>query len=256
MSESVRKSIKKIAFEEPKGVHIKAFVIYLLILGVISYLGEYFLFNNGLIMLFSFIISLPLYLNLIKICLDSSRDVLVGVGDLFKFKKYSFKFSLYYGFIILLVYLLDLIMGFIPMGSIISFVIFLCVFPVIVISPFVFLDDTDILFLDFIRFSFKLVSKKTILFYGLLFSFALWFVLGLLSLGVLYIWLIPYILISMAYLYLYLNKEKDFKKEKILSDKVIVVLAILFIVFLNILSFKLYPNDLSDFKKDMEIVNK
>ena len=54
MSENIIKPIKRISFEEPKGVHIKALVIYLLILSLLSYFLILFVNDNNLIVLFSF----------------------------------------------------------------------------------------------------------------------------------------------------------------------------------------------------------
>ena len=111
MDKNIRKSVKKIAFEEPKGVHVKAFVIYFLILSFISFIGMDFINDSNLVVLLSFIVTMPLYLNFVKICLDSSRDILIDTGQLFEIKKYSFKFSLYYTLVLLVFYLFNVILG-------------------------------------------------------------------------------------------------------------------------------------------------
>ncbi|MBR2833951.1 MAG: hypothetical protein IKE75_06005 [Bacilli bacterium] len=255
MSESVRKSIKRIAFEEPKGEHIKAFILYLLVLSMLSYVGIYFIKDSNLVVLFAFIISLPLYLNFMKLCLDASRDELIGFGSLFQIRKYSFKFSLYYGLIVLIFYLLNIIINLIPMGFVLCTVIFVYIFPILIMLPFVFLDNVNQSFKDLIINSFTLVNKTRILFYGLLCSFVIWFFLGFLTLGVLYIWLIPYMFISASYLYLFLKKEKSFKTKKSLSNIIIIILVLLLIVCLNILSFKIYPNNFDNFKENLNITN-
>lgn len=251
---SIRKSIKKISFEEPKGVHIKAFVGYLFILSFISYIGIYFINDNNLIVLFSFLLTLPLYLNLIRLCLDAGRDKLIDFWDLFKIKKYSFKFTLYYSLFILIFYLLNIVIGLIPIfGFIINTVIFVYLFPIFIIMPFVFLDDVNISIKELINKSLGLMNKKRVLFYGLLFSFTLWFILGFVTLGILYLWLIPYIFISMAYLYLSLKEEKSFKEEKSLSNNIIILLFLLFIVITDVISFKIYPENFSSFKEYINI---
>ncbi len=254
MDKNIRRSIKKISFEEPKGVHIKALAIYLLILSCISYIIMNFITNNKLIVLAAFIITMPLYLNLIKICLDCSRDVLIDSKDLFKIKKYSFKFTIYYTIIILIFYILNIIFNLIGfLGIILNIITTIYILPVLILMPFIFLDNPNISFKNFVTEPIKLIKKNLLTFYGLLCSFTIWFLLSFLTLGILYLWLIPYIMISMAYLYLNLKKEKTYKKEKALSNSVIVILFILFIIITNIISFKIYPDSFTDFKENFNL---
>ncbi|MBR3362863.1 MAG: hypothetical protein IKG40_02940 [Bacilli bacterium] len=255
MSENIIKPIKRISFEEPKGVHIKALVIYLLILSLLSYFLILFVNDNNLIVLLSFIITIPLYLNFIKICLDSSRDVLIDVKDLFEIKKYSFRFFLYYTPIILMFYVLSIIFNYIGVfGLLLSAIITIYLLPIIIMMPFIFLDNTNISFKSFLMGSIQIMKNKRIVFYGILCSFILWFLLGFLTLGILYLWLIPYIMICMSYFYLSLKKEKVFKKEKSLSDWSWIILFFLFIIVINIISFKIYPDSFNDFKENTSIM--
>ena len=60
-------------------------------------------------------------------------------------------------------------------------------------------------------------------------------------------------MISMAYLYLNLKKEKTYKKEKALSNSVIVILFMLFIIITNIISFKVNPDSFTDFKENFNL---
>ena len=119
--------------------------------------------------------------------------------------------------------------------------------------PFIFLDNTNISMKEFISKSLKLVTKKRILFYSLIFSFTIWFILGFITLGILYLWLIPYIFISIAYLYLNLKEEKTFKEEKALSNNIIIIMFLLFVITTNVISFIIYPENFNDFKKYINI---
>lgn len=254
MNENTRKQIKKISLEEPKDVHIKSLVIYLLILSLISYVLMSYIHDNNLIVLLSFIITIPLYLNLIKLCLDSSRDILIDIKNLFKIKKNSFKFLLYYTPVIIIFYSLNIIFN--PLGIIgliLNIITTIYLLPVIIIMPFTFLDNPNTSLKNFIIEPLKIIKKNKIAFYGLLCSFTFWFLLGLLTLGILYLWLIPYIMICISYFYLSLKKEKTFKKEKSLSNSTIIILFLLFIIIINIISFKIYPDSFNDFKENINI---
>ena len=255
---SIRKTIKRKAFEEPKGTLAKA-LLFLFIIGALLnytliYLFKYFSINNNLINVLTIILLSPLFLNYINMFLKNSRDELISVKDLFSFKKYSLKFIYCYGLIILILYLINLVLDLIPvLGFILNVVLFIILFPAFLMIPYVFLEKEKTTFEQIVRISFRLVKHQRILFYGILLSFMPWFILGLFTLGILYIWLIPYILITVTYLYQYLRKNSSFKKENSLSNKIIIILFIISLVLLDIISFIVYPNSLDNFKNNLGI---
>jgi len=263
-NENPRKSIKQLALEEPKGVLIKTLVFLLLITSLINYAVVYLLKNigyqmdiniyNDLITIFTFILISPLFLNFIKILINNSKDELIDFKTLFKIKKYSFKFLLFFTIIILGYYLITLIFSLIPLvGFIINTILLIIFIPSFIIMPYVFLENTNIKLKELIEKSFKIVSGNRIIFYGTIFSFIPWFIIGLFTLCILYLWLIPYIYITITYLYLYLKDEKEFKNVKSLSNGFIIIVTILSIIILNIISFIVYPNSFNDFKDSLRI---
>ena len=260
--ESIRKSLKKLAFEDPKGTLIKAFIIFMLISSIIYYgvitIGNIYKLDinatlyGGLLLLIFLVLICPLILNLTNMFLKNSQDELISVSDLFKFKKNIFKFTGYYTLIFLIYFLARFILNYIPVaGFIISLVLEIVLFPIFLIVPFAFLDNEDDSFIELIKKTIKLLKNHMIEFYGLLLSFILWFTLGFFTLGLLYIWLIPYMLISFSYFYQYIKGKKEFQKQKSLSNISIILITILSVATLDVITFINNPSSFDNFKEQI-----
>ena len=245
---SIRKTIKEKSFEEPKAIFAKSLLFLLLTTSLINFLivciARTFGYNmnsylyNNLITLITIIISSPLYLNYVKMFLKNSHDDLVFFTYLFQIKKYSFKF-LWYTFIIssicfLITYFLNLVPVF---GLIINIVLSIIIVPALFFIPYIFLENTKISLIELIKESFKLVRKKRTIFYALFCSFTPWIILGIITLGILFFYIIPYMYIAFTYLYLYFKDEIKFPKKKILSNEGIILLFILGILIINVILF-------------------
>ena len=109
----------------------------------------------------------------------------------------------------------------------------------------VFLDN-DIDIKDSFIESWKLLKGNRMKFYGFLFSFIPWFILGAITLGLLYFWIVPYVMISFTYLYIEIKKP-EFKKEERLSDLGVVLITIIVFVLFLISSFVNIPQSFNNF---------
>jgi len=97
----------------------------------------------------------------------------------------------------------------------------------------------DISMTDMFHKSMNLVNGHRVEYYGLMFSFIGWMLLASVTLGLLYIWLIPYMIISMSNWYLALNGETNYiEGESGMSNvAIIVVTGVGYLAFVFILIF-------------------
>ena len=63
------------------------------------------------------------------------------------------------------------------------------------------------------------------------------FILGIFTFGFLYLWIIPYLFISLTYLYLSFKGEKKFKKVDGLSNKMVIIVFTLIVLFSSMVTF-------------------
>ena len=254
---NIRKNLKNMSIEEPKGTLAKAFITLVFITCLINY-GLICLANvvnisidvyGNVITLLTFIIVVPLYLNLVRMFLDNGYDKLISFSDLFKFKKYTFKFWLFFIIISLSYFILVTILNYIPFIGFIAYIVLsVILIPVFWIMPYIFLDNPKIPLENLVTKSFKMLKHHRIDFYGLLLSFTGWFILGMLTLGILYIWLVPYVYITGTNLYLYLKEDKKIIKKEALTNKMVIILFVLGFILLNIISFVNVPDSFENFK--------
>ena len=236
---SCRKTIKKIAFEDPKGTLAWAVLILFVIMGFLSsalrlalgHLGYDFdvtLINSLLTVLLMVAIA-PLTLGLMNMFLKNSRDDIYTLSDLFGQIKKSPKYLLVFGLLMLGYTLIQWLIGLIPLvGPIINIVLFILFMPVYFIFPLVYLEHSNLNLKETIIKAFDIVSGRRIQFYAMLCSFAGWLLLGIITLGLLFIWVIPYLYIALTYLYLYsVAHEKEFDRPKSLGDGWLIIITIL-----------------------------
>ena len=252
INNNCRKSIKNKAFEEPKGTLAKALLCVLVIFTLFYYLFAYIFMSlnyqnlSSLILLLSVICVFPLIINYINLFMLNSKDEMFEFKDLFKNPSRAFK-GAFLLLILLTIYLIGkLIFSYIPfIGYFLYLVFTIILMPLFIITPMVFLDN-DIDIKDSFIESWKLLKGNRMKFYGFLFSFIPWFILGAITLGLLYFWIVPYVMISFTYLYIEIKKP-EFKKEERLSDLGVVLITIIVFVLFLISSFVNIPQSFNNF---------
>ena len=260
-----RKSIKKLAFEDPKGTLIKGllFMIFLsalisyvlIIIGKVLHISLETILYDDLISLITIIFISPFILNYTKMLLMNCNDEIYDMKDLFIFNKKSFKFLWYYGVVSIIYIFITYLLGlFSIFGLILSFVLMIFLLPVFFVMPYIFLED-DYSFKDFILKSFKIVKKKRVEFYAMIISFTSWFILGIFTLGLLYLWVVPYLYISLTYLYLNFKGEKKIKKENGISNRFVIIIFVLVILFGSAFTFINVKGSFESFKNVFGIYN-
>ena len=66
---------------------------------------------------------------------------------------------------------------------------------------FIYYDNPEMKIIDIIKQSYNLMDGRKLELFIMLFSFMGWFILGIFTLGILYLWLVPYVLVTMASYY-------------------------------------------------------
>ncbi len=255
-----RKALKKSAKSKPKGalcgmvgvqigVSIVLFLIMFLSIAFSVANGD---LNAGSVLAFSgliilcvllyFIFSMVISVGMMKASLFISRDESVTFGSAFKgmFKDFNCSLKAIGG---MLLYSIGTgILSCVPIvGTIAALILQVYILPVMVCFVYMALDFKckDMSMSDMFRRAMELVNGHRVEFYGLMFSFIGWMLLAFLTLGLLYIWLIPYIMLAMANWYLALNGEVNYAEgEKGLSNiAVIAVTAVGYFVFIFIIVF-------------------
>ena len=119
---------------------------------------------------------------------------------------------------------------------------FIFVYPILNILMFSYIDknNRNKNLIEHISYSFNFTKENIIKFYALHLSFIFWHLLSILTLGILYIWVLPYIAIAQINLYKQWNKEELFiSDQKEIQDKNIVWISLLIfsVVIIALLSF-------------------
>lgn len=232
---SIRKALKKDAILKDKKTIVITTLIIFSILCFSSFELNYLYSKNYIFEAFSpletfleFIISIfcniVLAFGITSGALDISRGKTVSFTDLIvkPFKRFK-NVALYYVLFILIFALFFLLM-IIPGINILILLVSIFVIPIGVIYfyptldmlIYIIMDDEkkELPFLDALKQANNLVKGHRTEYYGMLFSFIGWFLLGILTLGILYIWLIPYTRISMANMYRRWIKEAEFESDE------------------------------------------
>ena len=92
---------------------------------------------------------------------------------------------------------------------------------------------------DLVKKGMEIIKNHRIEFYGLILSFAGWFILSIFTAGLLMIWLMPYMNVSLANLYRRLTKETKFEdsSEGLSNGAIIGITAILYVLLESPQSF-------------------
>jgi len=238
--ENIRKAIKIEAKNKPKKSLALSFLI-LIIISILITATTYFIisligYGYNIKVVNDFIIGIiltlisPLILSFSKITIDTCKNKKTNFKDIFKGYKET-KFIKTFGILILSLIFIMWLLGLIPgVGIFINLVILILYMPVFIMLPFVYLEYKDLQIQEIIFKTVSTVSEHRIMIYGLLISFIFWIILSLLTFGILFFYIIPYMYLSIAYLYLNITHEKEFKKEKAIGDGNVILIFIIVII--------------------------
>jgi len=257
----VRKALKMSAKSKPKGLlcgmvglqialTVVLFFVIFLSIGVTVFNGGFnagsFLAVSGLVFLIVmvyFIVSIFISIGMMKSSLAISRDESVTFGGAIKgiFQDFNCSLKALCGIIL---YSIGIgLLSFVPfIGGIIALILQVYILPVIVIFIYMALDAKykDMSMGDLFRKSMDLANGHRVEFYGLMFSFIGWMLLGVVTFGLIYIWLMPYMMLAMANWYRFLIGEVSYTEgEKGLSNIAIIgisVVSYFVVIFLVIFS--------------------
>ena len=217
-----RKSIKMDAMTKNKGplylgtiMFIMAIIIIMVLMTTIfgtktltaSGNYEYYLsltdttvLNAIIISIIFMIVSMYFTLGMNKTCLDISRDKQVKTGTMFLYPLKNIKLYLKLIVINILVYLILEALTYIPIiGIILYLAIAIYIIPVFGILPYSIMDNEDI----------GIIGNR-VAYYALIFTFIGWYMLSILTLGMLIIWVLPYMSVAISNFYLSIIKEKEY----------------------------------------------
>ena len=245
----VRKSIKRNAREKSKSSIILTF-LSMFGVGIILFfmlISGSAIFNENVAFTWFFVIILVVYILSLYIVkfgttiasLNLARGDDVTVGD-----------TLTYGFnnIIgvvrtvgasILFTVCTSVIGIFPfVGTIAAFAFIIYMAPVLVVFGYLQADNKqgNITFTDALQRALGLCDGKRVAYYGLIISFIGWYLLGFATLGIAFIWVIPYIKISLANYYRMLIGEKNFdNSEAGLSNVSVIALGAISYIFVIII---------------------
>ncbi len=229
-------------------------------------------------MIIFFIIGIVSTFGISKAALNLSRKQNITLKDIFIKPFNNIKnIILYYVFIVLIIFTI-IIIAFIP---IINILLFLSLFILLIyFIPFFDIlrimcvdDEKNETFFEMIKEALKIVKGHRVEYYAMLLSFIGWFILCILTLGILYFYTLPYLRLSVVNMYRMWNGEETFNVEKqgisnigiIILTLVIYIILTLSIITLIILGYKsteIEPridnitNDVFDDRKNVTITLK
>ena len=228
-----RKSIKMDAMTKNKGplylgtiIFIMAIIIIMVLMTTIfgtktltaSGNYEYYLsltdttvLNAIIISIIFMIVSMYFTLGMNKTCLDISRDKQVKTGTMFLYPLKNIKLYLKLIVINILVYLILEALTYIPIiGIILYLAIAIYIIPVLGILPYIIMDNEDIGIIEAVKRTMTVIKGNRVAYYALIFTFIGWYMLSILTLGMLIIWVLPYMSVAISNFYLSIIKEKEY----------------------------------------------
>ncbi len=236
----IRKSVKAKAKSSTKS----PLIITLVLMILLALLGVFVSISNievgsFYILLFTIFLLFVLF-GMVKASLNISRGEQIEFMDVIKnsFKNPSCFFK-YFLIAIIFNFILGMLTVIPLFGFIIAIVAEIYLTPVLVMYMYKAADPKteDKSISGMVKSSMELVKGHRVEFYGLMISFFGWILLSFITLGIALLWVIPYVSISFANFYRYLNKEEKYiDAEKGLSNGIIIALGILgYIAFIVII---------------------
>ncbi len=246
----VRKAIKAKARSSSKS----PLVITLVLMFLLVLLGNIVSGVNvivGIIYILLVILLLFVQFGMVKTSLNISRGEHVKfmnvIENSFKNPSWFFKNLL----VSSVFFLILLVLAIIPyVGAIIVFAAEIYFIPVLMIYMYRAADPKteDKSIFGMARSSAELIKGHRVEFYGLMISFFGGFLVGDITLGIVLFWIMPYIIVSLANFYRYLNKEEKYiEAEKGLSNgaiiglgifgSIVITIVVCFVVYFAVYSF-------------------
>ena len=241
----IRKKIKREAKNKPKSSIIFASLIYdiLMMVLVIIFVGGLKMFSNlvgnsmiiaflGVFVLFLMvgIIIYGCFVGISMSTIEIARGNKLSIADVFCYGFTKYKAILNIIGIILIFSIGVSIINLVPvLGSIATIILSIYFTPVLSILAYYFADDknSDVSCIKGLKNCINVVNGHRIEYYGLMFSFVGWWILGIFTLGILYFWLIPYVMIANANYYRRISGECSFdSNETGLSNGTIVAIVV------------------------------
>lgn len=224
----IRKSIKKDAkVKSKKSLYIANIIMIVAISIVIFLIKEIYqtfsLDYRNMINVIGFslflsiliiIVSTYCMLGITKISLDISRGNKANISDVLKFSIKKPKICLKFLVANILIYLIAMLLLSIPVIGTIAYCALLIYYtPSLSMLAYVMIDDENITIPNAIKKTVEIIKGKRVAYYALIFSFIGWYILSIPTLGLLLIWLIPYMTVSMSNFYLSITNEKKYNSE-------------------------------------------
>ncbi len=222
-----RVSIKAKAKTKPKTLLAKALLIMMVILGVLTsiiylltlYFGYHYNIKllNDIILGLIFCLMSPLILSFTDMTMKECQKKDIQFSALFaKLKDYQY-LKLIFIVIFALIFGTNLI-GLIPIvGIFINLAILILVFPVVLMLPFSYLETNGNI-REVLSKTIDMVAGHRVRIYGMLVSFIFWLLGSILTCGLLLFYVLPYMYLSLGFLYLNFTHEQEFTKKKGLND--------------------------------------
>jgi len=138
----------------------------------------------------------------------------------------------------------DILDIFMPAFTVIIIVIAIYILPIFEMLLFTLADEKykNKKLLTCLKQAFELPKGRRLEYYGLELSFIGWHVLAILTFGILYIWLYPYIVLSEANLYRKWKGETDFLSNKPeLSNPIVILISVFIIILTAIITYIFLP---------------
>lgn len=259
----IRKSIKKTSKKRPKWemmtavLIMKALLIFTWILVLVSFFEGLKSFGNeaGILIIFPILMitAIPIWAIILGIIIILLFGLVMGFGingaalninrgqkpkisDVFlsPFKNFHNILFLWI-FNILLNFIIGLILW-IPIVNVIIFVLILIALiyfiPTFMVMNIMAVDSEYRCSgpIAFFKDANDLVKGRRIQYYGMLFSFTPWFILSILTCGLLSIWVLPYFALAQTNMYRAWLYEENFEEQPCIKNGIIILLAILLII--------------------------
>lgn len=275
----IRRSIKKNAYEKNKNslylgniILIIAVIITAIVITIcfgtetVNSSGQYHyqldftttnFFTGSLLFIIFMVIITFFTLGMNKVSLDISRDKQTMTRDIFKYPLQNISSYLKITGISILVYLILKSLIYIPyIGGILYLILIIYLTPVLTMFPYVLIDNKQLSLIKAIQQTFSLIKGKRVAYYALIFSFIGWYLLSILTLGLLIIWINPYINVAMSNFYLHIaGKQKYNEATQGISDGTVIgitigtyiaCIVILVMIILALTAFKEIENQTSN----------
>ena len=238
----IRRSIKLDAKRKPKGplygafaiTVIAGFLLSFLLVGNINYntieletnMPSNIIVTSLIIYLIYAFVTMFLNIGITKASLDISRDKQTTIGDVFKFPFTNFTNSLKMIGVGILASIILVVAELIPLIGSIAYLFLVYYYgPALIVFNYIMIDNAEnnLSVTEAIKKAVELIKGHRVAFYSLIFSFIGWYLLGGLTLGILLIWVVPYLNVSLANFYRKLLREKEYTDATPgLSDKAVI----------------------------------